>query len=244
MNNVVWAKKLPQHISIVMDGNGRWAKERGLPRIAGHKAGLKTVKTVVKTCAEMGVEALSLFAFSSENWRRPEDEVSFLMELFVETLQDEVPELHEKSLRLEFIGDKAAFSSELQECIAAAEMLTAQNQGMRLILAMNYGGQWDIVNAAQKWVKQALEGTLSLSEMTIENFEKNLATATLPLPDLFIRTSGEKRISNFYLWQIAYTELFFCEENWPDFSRETLCEAIEWFAKRERRYGKISEQMR
>jgi undecaprenyl diphosphate synthase len=244
MSEVAVTKKLPRHIAIVMDGNGRWAKERGLPRISGHQEGLKTVKRVVKTCAEMDIEALSLFAFSSENWQRPGDEVDFLMELFVQALQNEVQELHEKSLRLKFIGDRSAFSSTLRECIDAAELLTEKNTGMQLVLAMNYGGQWDIVQAAKTWVKQALENELSLSDMTIESFEKVLTTRDLPPLDLFIRTSGEKRISNFFLWQVAYTELFFCQENWPEFSQKQLDEAIEWFSRRERRYGKTSEQVK
>jgi undecaprenyl diphosphate synthase len=244
MNDISLTKILPRHIAIIMDGNGRWAKEQGLPRSAGHKEGLKTVKKVVKACAEMGIEALSLFSFSSENWRRPDEEVNFLMGLFIQAIQEEVPELHEKSLRLRFIGDKTAFSTELQECIDAAETLTAGNTGMQLVLAMNYGGQWDIVQAAQACVKEALAGQLQPSDMTIPYFEKMLTTADLPPLDLFIRTSGEKRISNFFLWQIAYTELFFFEEKWPEFSSEKLCEAIDWFAGRERRYGKISEQMK
>lgn len=244
MNEIAVTKNLPRHIAIVMDGNGRWAKERGLPRISGHQEGLKTVKRVVKTCAEMGIEALSLFAFSSENWQRPDEEVSFLMELFVQALQNEVQELHEKSLRLKFIGDRKAFSPTLRECIDAAELLTEKNTGMQLVLAMNYGGQWDIVQAAKAWVKQALENELSLSDMNIESFAKVLATRDLPPLDLFIRTSGEKRISNFFLWQVAYTELFFCKENWPEFSQEQLHEAIEWFSRRERRYGKTSEQVK
>lgn len=244
MRETAAVKRLPRHIAIVMDGNGRWAQERGLPRISGHQEGLKTVKRIVKSCAEIGVEALSLFAFSSENWSRPGDEVNFLMELFVQALQNEVPELHEKALRLRFIGDRTAFSSQLRECITAAESLTEKNTGMQLVLAMNYGGQWDILQAAKTWVKQATEGNLQLSDMNIESFEKLLATSDLPPLDLFIRTSGEKRISNFFLWQIAYTELFFCQENWPEFSQERLYEAIEWFSQRERRYGKISEQVK
>ncbi len=244
MNETAVTKKMPRHIAIVMDGNGRWATDRGLPRISGHQEGLKTVKRVVKSCAEMGIEALSLFAFSSENWRRPGDEVNFLMELFVQALQSEVQELHEKSLRLKFIGDRTVFSQQLRECMDAAESLTEKNTGMQLVLAMNYGGQWDIVQAAQTWVKQALEEKLPLSEMTIESFEKVLVTRDLPPLDLFIRTSGEKRISNFFLWQIAYTELFFCQENWPEFSQVQLQEAIEWFSGRERRYGKTSEQVK
>lgn len=243
MADTALIKTLPRHIAIIMDGNGRWAKEHGLPRSAGHKEGLKTVKKVVATCAEIGIEALSLFSFSSENWQRPEDEVNFLMELFIRALQDEVPELHEKSLRLRIIGDRTPLSSELCECIDAAETLTAKNKGMQLVLAMNYGGQWDIVQAAQTWVKQTLAGQLDASDMTVASFEKMLTTADLPPLDLFIRTSGERRISNFFLWQIAYTELFFFEEKWPEFSPEKLREAIDWFSKRERRYGKTSEQI-
>lgn len=243
MNMMSSTTKIPRHIAMVMDGNGRWAKERGLERVAGHKEGLKTVRMVVKTCAEMGIEALSLFAFSSENWRRPDDEVNFLMELFIQALQEEVHQLHEKALKLRFIGDRTAFAAELRECIDAAEELTCQNQGMQLVLAMNYGGQWDITQAARKLATQVLEGQLHVSDITLSRFEQALTTEDLIAPDLFIRTSGEKRISNFFLWQVAYTELYFCEENWPNFSQESLKKAIDWFSGRERRYGQISEQV-
>lgn len=243
MNSTVSNKKLPRHIAIVMDGNGRWAQKRGLPRIAGHKEGLKTVRMTVKACAELGIEILSLFAFSSENWQRPDQEVNFLMELFVQALQEEVEDLHEKSIKLRFIGDRNAFSLELRECIDAAEELTSHNQGMQLILAMNYGGQWDITQAVQKLAYQVHNGQLQPIDITSKKIEETLVTQNLAMPDLFIRTSGEKRISNFFLWQIAYTELFFCDENWPEFTQISLQNAIDWFSERKRRYGKTAEQM-
>ncbi len=237
-------KKIPQHIAIIMDGNGRWAKARDLPRSAGHKEGLKTVKMAVKTCAEAGVKVLSLFAFGSDNWQRPDEEVKFLMELFIQALHSEVSELHEKSLRIRFVGDRTAFSEELQECIEFSEKLTQDNQGMQLVLAMNYGGQWDILEATQKLAQQVADGVLNTSDITPQEFAKNLATQDLVTPDLFIRTSGEKRISNFFLWQMAYTELFFCDEYWPDFNQESLQKAMTWFSQRERRFGKTSEQIK
>lgn len=236
-------EKTPKHIAIVMDGNGRWAQRRGLPRVEGHKEGLKTVKKVIRACAEMGVEVLSLFAFSCENWQRPDQEVDFLMSLFMQALQEEVGELHQEALRLRFIGDKTAFSPELQECIDIAEQLTCKNTGMQLVLAMNYGGQWDITQATQRLAQEVLNGTLKVTDIVPAKIEAVLATNALPFPDLFIRTSGEQRISNFFLWQIAYTELFFCDELWPDFNQEHLRHAVDWFSQRQRRYGKTAEQM-
>jgi undecaprenyl diphosphate synthase len=243
MLDTIRSKITPQHVTIIMDGNGRWAKKRGLPRSAGHKEGLKTVKMVVKKCAELGVKVLSLFAFGQENWQRPDDEVGFLMELFIKALHEEVPELHEKSLRLRFIGDRSAFSEELHKCIDMAEQLTKNNTGMQLVLAMNYSGQWDITQAVQQLVTEFEEKKFSVADITSTQIEQRLATQDLIGPDLFIRTSGEKRISNFFLWQLAYTELFFCDENWPEFSQERLEQAIQWYSQRERRYGKISGQM-
>lgn len=236
-------KKIPRHISIIMDGNGRWAKKRGFSRSMGHQEGLKTVKMAVKVCAELGVEVLSLFAFGCENWKRPDDEVNFLMELFVQALRDEVQELHEKSLRLRIIGDRTAFSPELQKCVQVAETLTEKNQGMQLILAINYSGRWDILQAMQKLGKGIQKNEFQPENMTQEHIQKALTTADLVEPDLFIRTSGEKRISNFFLWQMAYTEFVFIEENWPEFSEKQLLQAIDSFSRRERRYGKTSEQL-
>jgi len=236
-------KLLPKHVAIVMDGNGRWAQQRGLPRIEGHKEGLNTVRRVIKACVSSNVEVLSLFAFSCENWQRPTDEVHFLMGLFIQALQEEVAELHQKSLRLRFLGDRKAFSLELQECMAMAEELTCNNTGMQLVLAMNYGGQWDITQAVQQVAQQVLDQKLDIQDITPQIIESSLSTYDLPLPDLFIRTSGEKRISNFFLWQIAYTELFFCDEHWPDFSEVHFQQAMEWFSQRQRRYGKTAEQV-
>lgn len=242
MNDTMSEKKLPQHIAIVMDGNGRWAQERGLPRIAGHKEGLKAVRKIVKACAEMNIKILSLFAFSCENWQRPDQEVSFLMELFVQALNEEVQQLHEKGIKIRFIGERSAFSQELCECINATEELTFHNQGMQLVLAMNYGGQWDITQATQKIAQKVVNKECDITDITPEKIEEELATKDLAAPDLFIRTSGEKRMSNFFLWQIAYTELFFCDENWPDFEITGLQRAINWFSERKRRYGKILDQ--
>lgn len=233
----------PRHIAIIMDGNGRWAKQRNLPRTAGHQAGVAAVQRTVEHCAKRGVEVLTLFAFSSENWRRPPQEVSVLMELFVSTLQRETEKLNRNGIRLRFIGDRAAFSGKLQQKIAESEVLTEHNDAMTLNIAANYGGRWDLVQAMQRIAEQLASGQLLPSGVNAKLIESFLSTAGLPDPDLFIRTGGEKRISNFLLWQIAYTELYFSPTLWPDFDEESLDQALKDFMGRQRRFGKTGDQI-
>ena len=234
---------LPRHIAIIMDGNGRWALKRRLPRVAGHRAGVEAVRGVVRSCASMGIEALTLFAFSSENWRRPKTEVGLLMELFVTALQREAKRLHNNNVRLQVVGDLDRFSSRLQKEIAAAEALTAENDGLRLFIAANYGGRWDVVQAARKLAKQAVEGEVKADEIDETHFESFLSLKDVPEPDLFIRTGGEQRISNFLLWHLAYSELYFTDILWPDFDDAVLEDAISSFSKRQRRFGRTGEQV-
>lgn len=234
----------PRHIAIVMDGNGRWAKKRLLPRIAGHRAGLETVRKIIQAARERGIEVLSLFAFSSENWRRPKQEVSFLMNLFLDALQQEAKKLKENQIRLRVVGDLSQINLQLQEQIQEVVTLTADNQGMDLVIAFNYGGRWDIVQAAKAWMKDAVLQGLSeaqIADLSETQFNQRLCLHDLPEPDLFIRTSGEMRISNFYLWQLAYTELYFTSLLWPDFDVKELDKALAFFASRERRFGTASE---
>ena len=235
--------RLPRHIAIVMDGNGRWAKQRLLPRNAGHRAGVETVRKIVKLSAEQGIPVLSLFAFSSENWQRPKQEVSLLMELFMTALQREVNDLSQNNIRLRFIGDREAFSDKLQQLIHKSEQLTEANTGLTLVIAANYGGQWDIVEAVKKLAWRVEQGTLQSQQINQNLFEQQLCLADLPKPDLFIRTSGEKRISNFFLWQLAYTEMYFTKTLWPDFDKEAFMQALEFFASRQRRFGRTGEQV-
>jgi undecaprenyl diphosphate synthase len=234
---------VPRHIAIIMDGNGRWAQGRGLPRHAGHKAGIAPVKMTVQACGELGVQALTLFAFSSENWRRPAEEVSRIMELFMEALQSEVEELHGKQVRLRFIGERRALSVRLQARLNEAEDLTRDNRGLNLVVAVGYGGRWDIVEAARVLARRCTSGALSAEAIDEAAFGSALALGGLPDPDLFIRTGGEHRISNFLLWHLAYTELHFSDVLWPDFTRAELDGAIESFAGRERRYGLTAAQV-
>ncbi len=234
---------LPRHIAVIMDGNGRWAKKRYLPRLAGHKAGVKAVQRIVERCVEKKIEVLTLFAFSSENWRRPQEEISYLMQLFITALQNEANKLHEQNIQLRVIGDCSRFDENLRQQIAAVERLTAQNTGLKLLLAANYGGQWDITQAMQCVASDIEKGVLSSADVTAELIQKNLSFSDLPEPDLFIRTSGEQRISNFILWQLAYTELYFTDILWPDFNAEELDKAFAFFAQRERRFGFTSEQL-
>lgn len=229
----------PAHIAIIMDGNGRWAKQRGLPRIAGHRAGLKTLRKLVEHAASIKLGAMTVYAFSKENWQRPEQEVSMLMELFMSTMQSEIVELHKNNVCLRLIGERKAFSAKLQEAMLNAETLTADNSGLKLNVAINYSGRWDIVQACQSLLEQG-----RVKELTEEDIQRHLCLNTLPEPDLFIRTGGEKRISNYLLWQLAYTELYFTETLWPDFGADQLDAAIHWFQNRERRFGKISEQIK
>ncbi|RDI41803.1 isoprenyl transferase [Aquicella lusitana] len=235
---------LPQHIAIIMDGNGRWAKQRFMPRIAGHRAGVEAARQVVKNCARRNIKVLSLFAFSSENWRRPAQEVSFLMELFLTGLEREVGMLHENNIQLRFIGDRSRFSEKLCEKIKEVEQLTQKNTGMTLIIAVDYGGQWDICQAARQLALEVEAGTLRSQEITPEKFASRLSFSDLPNPDLFIRTSGELRISNFMLWQLAYSELYFTDILWPDFDENELEKALKHYSSRERRYGYSSEQLK
>ena len=234
---------LPRHIAIVMDGNGRWAKKRLLPRTAGHKAGVKSTRKVVELCVARGIHALTLFAFSSENWKRPQQEVSSLMELFVSTLQSEIQSLHKQNVRVRFIGDCRAFSQKLQGKIIEAETLTLDNRGLQLNIAVNYGGRWDIAQACQTIAQQVLDQKISVDDVNAELVDRYLSLAELPDPDLFIRTGGEHRISNFLMWQLAYSELYFCDELWPEFNEQAFDRAIESFAGRQRRFGQTGEQV-
>jgi len=236
------AKTLPRHIAITMDGNGRWAAARGLARAAGHKAGLTPVRLCVEECARLGIEALTLFAFSSENWRRPAEEVGSLMSLFVEALDKEIDELDAKGVRVQFIGEHRALAVRLQTRILAAHARTAGNTGLKLQVALSYGGRWDIVQAARKLASECVSGALRPEELTEERFAQALALAGLPAADLLIRTGGERRISNFLLWDIAYAELYFTDRLWPDFTLDDLADALAFFAGRERRYGETPAQ--
>ncbi|MDD1795244.1 isoprenyl transferase [Enterovibrio makurazakiensis] len=235
---------LPKHIAVIMDGNGRWAKARGKARMFGHKAGVDAVRKTVSTANRLGIQVLTLFAFSSENWRRPEEEVSLLMELFVTVLGREVKRLHKNGVRLKVIGDKSRFSQSLQDKIASAEAMTANNRGLTLNVAANYGGQWDILQAVQKLAGQVERGEIPPQQLTEADIQAHLTTAFMPDVDLMIRTSGECRISNFMLWQAAYAELYFTEQFWPDFDETSLTEAIAWFINRERRFGCTGEQIK
>ncbi len=233
----------PRHIAIIMDGNGRWAQKRLMPRIMGHHAGVKAVRKIVEYCAKENIEVLSLFAFSSENWRRPKDEVNLLMELFMATLQSEVDKLDKNNIRLKIIGDKTAFPIKLQDKIDAAEAQTASNSGLTLLIAANYGGRWDITHAVQQIVAGIKAGTIEEQAITEQLIADHLQTAGLPEPDLFIRSGGEERVSNFLLWQLAYTEFYFTDALWPDFDPALLEDAITSFKSRQRRFGHTGEQM-
>lgn len=231
---------VPRHVAIIMDGNGRWAKKRFLPRVAGHKRGVETVREIIKACVRRGVSYLTLFAFSSENWRRPEEEVSFLMQLFLHALKDEVAKLHENNIRFRIIGDLARFDSKLVNLIRRAETLTANNTALTLTIAANYGGRWDILQAVEKMLA-AHPG--KRSGFTEDELAAHLSLNYGPEPDLFIRTGGEERISNFLLWQLAYSEFYFTDTLWPEFDAAALDRAIESYQQRERRFGRTSEQL-
>jgi undecaprenyl diphosphate synthase len=223
-----------------MDGNGRWAKGRNLPRIMGHKAGGDTAKKIITACAKREITALTLFAFSTENWQRPEKEVQFLMETFFSTLNKELPTLHKNNIKFRVIGERTTLSKKLQVAITKAEKLTANNTGMNLSLAINYSGRWDILQAAKTLLQEVSNNTPQFADFNENVFAHHLALADLPEPDLFIRTSGEIRISNFMLWQLAYTELYFTDIYWPDFDEQELEKALQSFATRQRRFGKIT----
>lgn len=239
-NSIPEVAEVPRHIAVIMDGNGRWAKKRLLPRVAGHKVGVETVRNMVKQCVNLGVDYLTLFAFSSENWRRPEEEVTFLMGLFMEALKKEVAKLHKNNVRLIIIGNRAQFGAALCAEIEAAEHLTQNNTGLTLTIAANYGGRWDILQAVNAMQQANPSQSGSFAE---EDLTPYLAMHYAPEPDLFIRTGGEKRISNFLLWQLAYSELYFTDVLWPDFDDQAFQQAIQSYQQRERRFGRTSEQL-
>lgn len=228
---------IPRHVCVIMDGNGRWAKKRLLPRVMGHKRGLTALENLAARCAELGVEYLTVFAFSTENWRRPEDEVSFLMKLFLQALGGKVAKMHQNNLRLKVIGNRGRFPAAIVEGIEAAERLTANNTGLTLTVAADYGGRWDILQAANRLIAEGK------SEITEDDLSRCLSLAEAPEPDLFIRTGGETRISNFMLWQMAYAEFYFTDALWPDFDAAEFDRAISSFRVRERRFGRTSEQL-
>lgn len=234
---------LPEHIAIVMDGNGRWAKKRFMPRVAGHKAGIDAARNIVKQCAKLNIKVLSLFAFSSENWRRPSDEVNHLMGLFLSGLEREASMLHEHNVRLRFIGDRTRLSASLVTKINEVEQLTRANIGLTLVIAVDYGGRWDICQATNRLINDVQLGLIG-PHVAESDITQRLSFADLPDPDLFIRTSGEYRISNFMLWQLAYAELYFTEVLWPDFNELELEKAIASFSSRERRFGLSGEQVK
>lgn len=233
---------IPQHIAVIMDGNGRWAKKRFLPRYVGHQKGRSAVRKTIRFCAQKGVRALTLFAFSTENWQRPEDEVSKLMDLFLNALQKEVESLHQNSIRLQVIGDRTAFSPSIQKQISYAENLTRDNDGMVLNIAASYGGRWDIVEAVKRW--QQANPNEALDNLTEASLARYMSLADLPEPDLLIRTGGEQRISNFMIWQMAYAELYFTSVLWPDVDEGDLMRALTFFAQRERRFGLTGDQVK
>ena len=231
---------IPRHIAVIMDGNGRWAKQRFMPRVAGHQRGVEALREVVKACRDLGVEYLTVFAFSSENWRRPVEEVSFLMTLFLKMLEREVAKLHKNNIRLKIIGDRSRFDDKLKQTMRDAEQLTANNSALMLTIAVNYGGRWDVMHAVQNMLREHPSLAQTFTE---EDLQPYLSMSDAPEPDLFIRTGGEQRISNFMLWQLAYTELYFTDTLWPAFDRQELGKAIASYQKRERRFGRTSEQL-
>jgi undecaprenyl diphosphate synthase len=234
---------VPRHVAIVMDGNGRWAKRRGMPRVAGHRKGQERVREIVSACGDKGVEHLTLFAFSSENWGRPADEVQTLMELFARALERDIGELHQNKVRFRVIGDTARLDPALERSIRQAETLTQDNQALTLNVAVNYGGRWDIARASAEVARRVAAGELRAEDVTPEVLERFICLADAPELDLLIRTGGEQRVSNFLLWQSAYAELYFTPVLWPDFDREQLEQALTWYAGRERRFGLTDEQV-
>jgi len=233
----------PRHIAIIMDGNGRWAREQGLPRVAGHRKGVEIVKSMVPTCGKKGIPYLTLFAFSSENWRRPSSEVKLLIDLLTSTLELEMQRFHEYKVRLRVIGDLTRFSDHLQKKIEEAQSLTRDNKALNLTIAINYSGRWDMTQVCRSIAALVESGELTAEAITPALIESHLCTNELPEPDLFIRTGGERRISNFLLWQLAYTELFFTATYWPDFNEDCLDEALTFFTSRQRRFGRTGEQL-
>ncbi len=243
-NSQAFSDTLPKHIAIIMDGNGRWAKSKGKPRVFGHKKGVNAVRKTIVAASKLGIKAMTLFAFSSENWRRPEEEVGLLMELFITVLSSEVKKLHKNNLQLRVIGDTSRFSERLQKKIVEAENLTASNTGMVINIAANYGGKWDITEAAKALALKARNGEIRVEDINEQLITEHLTMADLPEVDLLIRTSGECRISNFMLWQMAYAEMYFTPEFWPEFDEDSLVEAVAWFINRERRFGCTGEQVK
>ncbi|HFD4027505.1 isoprenyl transferase [Vibrio parahaemolyticus] len=243
-NSQAFSDSLPKHIAIIMDGNGRWAKSKGKPRVFGHKKGVNAVRKTVAAASKLGIKAMTLFAFSSENWRRPEEEVGLLMELFITVLSSEVKKLHKNNLQLRVIGDTSRFSERLQKKIVEAENLTASNTGMVINIAANYGGKWDITEAAKALALKARNGEIRVEDINEQLITEHLTMADLPEVDLLIRTSGECRISNFMLWQMAYAEMYFTPKFWPEFDEDSLVEAVTWFINRERRFGCTGEQVK
>ncbi len=233
----------PNHIAIIMDGNGRWAKNKSLPRVAGHRAGVKTLRKLIEHAVRIKLNTMTVYAFSRENWQRPETEVDLLMELFMTALQSEVKDLHKNNVHLKFIGDRTAFNDKLQKTITDSESLTSSNSGLYLNIAANYSGRWDITQAFQSIANEITSGNLKTGDINESVVSKKLCLAESKEPDLFIRTGGEHRISNYFLWQLAYTELYFTDVLWPDFTHEELDKAIAWFSSRQRRFGKTSEQV-
>jgi len=233
----------PRHVAVIMDGNGRWASRRALPRHLGHRAGVRAVRAIVEGCAKRGVEALTLFAFSSENWGRPNEEVARLMELFIEAMDRELDDLDRNGIRLRFIGDRGTLKEHLVERIAAAEARTAPNATMTLYVALSYGGRWDIAQAVRQAAERVAAGELRPDEVDEAIIARGLALADAPEPDLFIRTGGEQRLSNFLLWHLAYTELYFCDTLWPDFGDGDLEKALRFFGSRQRRFGLTTDQV-
>ena len=232
--------EVPRHIAIIMDGNGRWARKRLMPRVAGHAKGVESLRAMIRTCQDLKVEYLTVFAFSSENWRRPKDEVTFLMKLFLRTLKEEIERMHRSNIRLRVVGDISRFDSALVNLIEESETLTAGNTAMNLTIAANYGGRWDILQAVEKMLAASPDAREGFTEDQLAEY---LALSFGPEPDLFIRTGGEQRISNFMLWQLAYTELYFTDKLWPEFGEAALKEAIRSYQGRERRFGRTSEQL-
>ncbi len=234
---------IPQHVAVIMDGNGRWAKKRGLPRVAGHRKGVERVRNMVTACVDKGIKHLTLFAFSSENWRRPAQEVQLLLDLFLSALDHEIRKLHKNNVRFRVIGDAERFGDKITARIRQSEMLTQNNSALTLTIAANYGGRWDIAQACAELARRAMRGEIDPETITEDSLEPFLSMAGVPEPDLFIRTGGEQRISNFLLWQLAYTEMYFTPVLWPDFDRAQFEQALVSYAGRQRRFGLTGEQI-
>lgn len=239
----LYNSRVPRHVCIIMDGNGRWAQQRHRPRVFGHRAGVEAVRNIVEQCVQREIRVLTLFAFSSENWKRPREEVSLLMDLFMTALTREAKKLHKNKVRLRIIGETSAFSDKLQKTIVEAEQLTAANDRLTLVIAANYGGRWDLARATRELAREVKEGRLAPEQIDEKTLQAHLSLADLPEPDLFIRTGGEKRISNFLLWQLSYSELYFTDTLWPDFDTAAFEEALASFAGRQRRFGRTGDQV-